>query len=175
MRLLTFVIISLQSESVIIQKVYTHFKKCPGTHKLGPLYVVDSIARKYLEQAKRLHEPVSHAAPDGTFGAGVHRITNLLPALMNDILQNAPPEENKVRYLPTKNLKYERRTSFPWPSSRCINQFLTTRIKRPHSTLLLLLLSPFTALKPTAPACISVEASDLHRDCVCSRIRQISW
>ncbi|KAL7271423.1 hypothetical protein RUND412_005819 [Rhizina undulata] len=85
----------VQSESVIIQKVYTHFKKCPGTHKLGPLYVVDSIARKYLENAKRFNQEISAAAPDGTFGAGVHRITNLLPALMNDILQHAPPEENK--------------------------------------------------------------------------------
>jgi protein NRD1 len=40
---------------------------------------------------------VSGAAPDGTFAAGVFRITNLLPPLMNDILQHAPPEENKVR------------------------------------------------------------------------------
>ncbi|CAZ84869.1 unnamed protein product [Tuber melanosporum] len=103
---------NVQSESVIIQKVYTHFKKCPGTHKLGPLYVVDSIARKYLEQAKRLHEPVSHAAPDGTFGAGVHRITNLLPALMNDILQNAPPEENKDKIDKLVTI-WERSSTFP--------------------------------------------------------------
>ncbi|RPA99532.1 hypothetical protein L873DRAFT_1827932 [Choiromyces venosus 120613-1] len=103
---------NVQSESVIIQKVYTHFKKCPGTHKLGPLYVVDSIARKYLEQAKRLHEPVSQAAPDGTFGAGVHRITDLLPALMNDILQNAPPEENKDKIDKLVTI-WERSSTFP--------------------------------------------------------------
>jgi len=88
---------NVQSESVIIQKLYTHFKKCPGTHKLGPLYVVDSIARRYLDQAKKNHQEVSAAASDGTFAAGIVRITNLLPALMSDILQHAPAEENKVR------------------------------------------------------------------------------
>ncbi|PUU74589.1 hypothetical protein B9Z19DRAFT_999659 [Tuber borchii] len=116
---------NVQSESVIIQKVYTHFKKCPGTHKLGPLYVVDSIARKYLEQAKRLHEPVSHAAPDGTFGAGVHRITNLLPALMNDILQNAPPEENKDKIDKLVTI-WERSSTFPLEVLAEIKQKIAT-------------------------------------------------
>lgn len=86
--------------------MYTHFKKCPGTHKLGPLYVVDSVARKYLDLAKKSQQPVSADAPDGTYGAGVYRITELLPTLMNDILQHAPPEENKVRYFPENEHKF---------------------------------------------------------------------
>ncbi|KAA8911342.1 NRD1 protein, partial [Sphaerosporella brunnea] len=103
---------NVQSESVIIQKLYTHFKKCPGTHKLGPLYVVDSIARKYLDQAKKNHQDVSSSAPDGTFAAGVFRITNLLPPLMNDILQNAPPEENKDKIEKLYAI-WERSSTFP--------------------------------------------------------------
>ncbi|KAF8544421.1 hypothetical protein BDD12DRAFT_506439 [Trichophaea hybrida] len=103
---------NVQSESVIIQKLYTHFKKCPGTHKLGPLYVVDSIARKYLDQAKKNHQEVSAAAPDGTFAAGVFRITNLLPPLMNDILQHAPPEENKDKIEKLYAI-WERSSTFP--------------------------------------------------------------
>jgi hypothetical protein len=87
---------SLQSESVLIQKIFTHFKKAPGTHKLGVLYVVDSVTRKWLEQAKAQAQAIDSSAPDGTYAAGVNRVTELMPVLMNDILQSAPKEQ-KVR------------------------------------------------------------------------------
>jgi hypothetical protein len=87
---------SLQSESVLIQKLYTHFKKAPATHKLGVLYVVDSVTRKWSEQAKNQGQAVSSSAPDGTFAAGVNRVKELLPSLMNDIIQSAP-DDQKVR------------------------------------------------------------------------------
>lgn len=95
--LLTSCLLGLsQSESVLIQKIYTHFKKAPGTHKLGVLYVVDSVTRKWLEQAKAQGQPVNSSAQDGTYAAGVHRVTELMPVLMNDIIQSAP-DEQKVR------------------------------------------------------------------------------
>lgn len=85
-----------QSESVLIQKLYTHFRKAPGTHKLGVLYVVDSVTRKWTESAKAAGQPISSSAQDGTFAAGVNRVKELLPALMNDIVQTAP-DDQKVR------------------------------------------------------------------------------
>ena len=88
----------LQSESVLIQKIFTHFKKTPGTHKLGVLYVVDSVTRQWVEQAKKTGQPAGNAAQDGTFAAGVNRVTELLPVLMTDIIQHAP-EDQKVRIL----------------------------------------------------------------------------
>ncbi|KAJ8127824.1 hypothetical protein O1611_g5812 [Lasiodiplodia mahajangana] len=87
---------NVQSESVLIQKIYTHFKKAPATHKLGVLYVVDSVTRKWVDQAKQQGQPINSSAQDGTYAAGVHRVTELLPVLMNDIIQNAPGEQ-KVR------------------------------------------------------------------------------
>ncbi|KAI5457980.1 hypothetical protein BGZ63DRAFT_363437 [Mariannaea sp. PMI_226] len=91
---------NIQSESVLIQKIYTHFKKAPGTHKLGVLYVVDSVTRKWLEQAKNQAQAIDSSAPDGTYAAGVHRVTELMPVLMNDILQTAPEEQkDKIKKL----------------------------------------------------------------------------
>jgi len=84
---------NVQSESVLIQKLYTHFKKAPGTHKLGVLYVVDSVTRKWTEQAKASGQPIGASAQDGTFAAGVHRVKELLPVLMNDIIQSAPDDQ----------------------------------------------------------------------------------
>ena len=83
----------------MIQKIYTHFKKTPGTHKLGVLYVVDSVTRKWMEQAKQQGQVVNSTAPDGSFAAGVNRVTELMPVLMNDITSSAPADQ-KVRIEP---------------------------------------------------------------------------
>lgn len=98
-----------QSESVLIQKIYTHFKKAPGTHKLGVLYVVDSVTRQWVDQARKLGQTLSSGAPDGTFAAGVNRVTELLPVLLTDII-NTAPDDQKVRL---KYWKLEAETSSP--------------------------------------------------------------
>lgn len=109
---------NIQSESVLIQKIYTHFKKAPGTHKLGVLYVVDSVTRKWLEQAKAQGQTVNSSAPDGTYAAGVHRLTELMPVLMNDILQTAP-EEHKEKIKKLLDI-WEKGQTFP---TQMIEQF----------------------------------------------------
>lgn len=78
---------------MLIQKLYTHFKKTDGDHKLGVLYVVDSVTRKWLEQAKAQGQSVDGSARDGTYAAGVHRVTELMPVLMNDITHSAPTNQ----------------------------------------------------------------------------------
>lgn len=85
-----------QSESVLVQKIYTHFRRAPGTHKLGVLYVVDSVTRQWVESARKAGQSPGGSAADGTFAAGVTRVTELLPVLMTDIINNAP-EDQKVR------------------------------------------------------------------------------
>ncbi|KAI4239550.1 MAG: hypothetical protein L6R40_005495 [Gallowayella cf. fulva] len=87
---------NIQSESVLIQKIYTHFKKAPGPYKLGVLYVVDSVTRSWVEQARKAGQQPSASAAYGTYGAGVYRVTELLPMLMTDI-SNSAPEDQKVR------------------------------------------------------------------------------
>ena len=89
-----------QFETVLIQRIYTHFKKAPPTHKLGVLYVVDSVTRGWVEQARKAGQAVgpSEHPTDGTFAAGHKRVTELLPSFMNDII-NTAPEDQKVRLL----------------------------------------------------------------------------
>lgn len=112
-------VISSQSESVLIQKLFTHFKKAPGTHKLGVLYVVDSVTRRWVDQARKAGQPIGSAASDGTYAAGVNRVTELLPVLMNDIIQSAP-EDQKVRYI-TATIFVSTTTffSYSWNVSIC--------------------------------------------------------
>lgn len=49
-----------------------------------------------MEQAKSQGQAINGAAQDGTYAAGVHRVTELMPVLMNDIISTIP-EEQKVR------------------------------------------------------------------------------
>ncbi|KAF7593166.1 hypothetical protein BBP40_011879 [Aspergillus hancockii] len=104
---------NVQNESVLIQKIYTHFKKAPGTHKLGVLYVVDSVTRQWVEAARKAGQLSGSAAADGTFAAGVNRVTELLPVLMTDIISNAPEDQKeKIRKLVDI---WERGYTFPAP------------------------------------------------------------
>lgn len=63
---------------------------------MGVLYVVDSVTRQWVEAARKAGQPLGSGATDGTFAAGVNRVTELLPVLMTDIINNAP-EDQKVR------------------------------------------------------------------------------
>lgn len=65
---------------------------------MGVLYVVDSVTRQWVDLARKAGQQIGGSAPDGTYAAGVNRVTELLPVLMTDIINNAP-EDQKVRVL----------------------------------------------------------------------------
>ncbi|KAH6848379.1 hypothetical protein B0I37DRAFT_163192 [Chaetomium sp. MPI-CAGE-AT-0009] len=119
---------NVQYESVLIQKLFTHFKKTPGTHKLGVLYVVDSVTRKWLEQAKARGQTPSLSAPDGSFAAGVHRVTELIPILMTDIIATAP-EDQKEKIKKLVDI-WEKGQTFP---ASMVNSF-KERLNAPRPT-----------------------------------------
>ncbi|KAI9815710.1 MAG: hypothetical protein M1827_002106 [Pycnora praestabilis] len=102
---------NIQSESVLIQKIFTHFKKTPATHKLGVLYVVDSVTRNWVDQARKAGQPTGNEASDGTYAAGVNRVTELLPVLMTDIVHTAP-EDQKEKIKKLVDI-WERGSTFP--------------------------------------------------------------
>ena len=54
------------------------------------------MTRSWVDQAKKSGQAAGSGGPDGTFAAGVARVTELLPVLMNDIV-NTAPEDQKVR------------------------------------------------------------------------------
>ncbi|KAI1471530.1 uncharacterized protein F4812DRAFT_414430 [Daldinia caldariorum] len=123
---------NVQSESVLIQKIYTHFKKAPATHKLGVLYVVDSVTRKWVDQAKHQGQPINSSAKDGTYAAGVHRVTELLPVLMNDIFQNAPGEQkDKIKKLIDI---WEKGQTFPRPMIESFKEKMKSFAAKDEST-----------------------------------------
>ncbi|KAF1926700.1 uncharacterized protein M421DRAFT_93626 [Didymella exigua CBS 183.55] len=81
---------NIQSDSTIIQKILQQLQNSAATHKLGVLYVVDSVTRQWVEKAKAAGQTVSRNAAPGTYAAGVQKMTDVLPAVMNDLVQHAP-------------------------------------------------------------------------------------
>lgn len=78
--------------------MYSHFKKLPSSHKLGALYAIDSVARRWHDLAKTNHQSLDGAASDGTPADAVNKVTELLPGLM-DTMVEITPSERKVRLL----------------------------------------------------------------------------
>ncbi|EON61674.1 hypothetical protein W97_00890 [Coniosporium apollinis CBS 100218] len=94
-------IANVQAEALIIQTILAHFQRTPATHKLGVLYVVDSVTRQWVEKARHAGQALSgSAAAPGTYAAGVHKITEVLPVMMNELIQHAPEnQKEKVKKL----------------------------------------------------------------------------
>lgn len=84
-----------QAESNIVQSLYRALKKAPATHKLGALYVIDSVVRQWIEKAKQNGQDlnIEGRGEPGTYPAAVKRVTELLPALFDDIMRDIPQEQ----------------------------------------------------------------------------------
>lgn len=102
-----------QNESSIVQSFYRALKKAPSTHKLGALYVIDSVVRQWIEKAKSSGQDLSieGRGEPGTYPAAVKRVTELMPALFDDIMKGIP-EDQKPK-LANMITIWERGNTFP--------------------------------------------------------------
>ncbi|KAK5108178.1 hypothetical protein LTR62_008709 [Meristemomyces frigidus] len=91
----TLCVTNIQAESSIVQSLYRALKKAPATHKLGALYVIDSVTRQWIEKAKQAGQElnIEGRGEPGTYSAAVKRVTELMPALFDDIIRGLPTEQ----------------------------------------------------------------------------------
>lgn len=86
-----------QFENSLIERLNSHLTKTPYSHKLGVLYVVDSIVRGYQDSSIANNEQkVGEDAPEGTFAAGVYKISQLIMPIFYNIFGVAPTDDIKV-------------------------------------------------------------------------------
>ena len=80
-----------------MQSLYRALKKAPATHKLGAIYVIDSVVRRWIEQAKQHGQDlnIEGRGEPGTYSAAVKRVTELMPALFDDTFKGIPPEQKE--------------------------------------------------------------------------------
>ncbi|KAI5265631.1 hypothetical protein E4T47_08478 [Aureobasidium subglaciale] len=160
----TLCVENVQSESAITQKLYRHLKRTPGTHKLGVLYVVDSVTRQWIEKARQSSQDLTGtAAPEGTFAAGVQRVTELLPSLVDDTVQKAP-SDHKAKVESLVQI-WERGNTFPASTLAEIKKKLAEPVPQyvasitpPGSPPLSMLVSLGLRQAPPPPAAPAVQA-----------------
>ena len=54
---------------------------------MGTLYVVDSIVRKFIEEANKKNEALVPSAPEGTYASAVFKINELVESLVDDAME----------------------------------------------------------------------------------------
>ena len=96
----------MQDEASLVATIYTHYKNTPNTHKLGVLYVVDSVTRQWIERARQAGQALDQpkSATDGTYAAGVRRMNGLLPIFMNDLFLGLPENQKVCLDIATKHI-----------------------------------------------------------------------
>lgn len=83
----------VQNDKVLIEKILLQYSNSPATHKLGVLYVIDSVIRQWVDKAKKAGQSVSKNAAPGTYAAGVQTVRDALPVVMGDLVNNAPDSQ----------------------------------------------------------------------------------
>ena len=80
-----------------MQSLYRAVKKAPATHKLGAIYAIDSVVRRWIESAKQQGQSLNFEGrgEPGTPAAAMKRVTELMPALVDDIVKGIPMEQKE--------------------------------------------------------------------------------
>ncbi|KAF2491625.1 hypothetical protein BU16DRAFT_492793 [Lophium mytilinum] len=86
---------NIRAASTIVQKINTQFQNSPITHKLGVLYVVDSVTRQWVEKVRKSGQGLSHNATEGTYAYGVQRMSDTLPLMMEPLIASAPDNQKE--------------------------------------------------------------------------------
>ncbi|ODV81619.1 uncharacterized protein CANTADRAFT_46203 [Suhomyces tanzawaensis NRRL Y-17324] len=86
-RLTDIAVKNVDQESKIITTLYANCKAVPSSHKLGVVYVVDSIVRGYTTEAKQRNQAINSLAPEGSYGAAVYKISELIESILDDALE----------------------------------------------------------------------------------------
>lgn len=114
---------NVAEESQLMAALYASCKAIPSSHKLGALYVVDSIVRVYMDEAKKRGETVSADAPAGTFAAGVYRISELVEALIDNALELLITESSNIKIAKLVDI---------WERAQTFSPELIARIRSKH-------------------------------------------
>lgn len=99
-KLTTYALEHVDAEDVLISQIINYSRTCEDTHKLGSLYIIDSIGRAYLDEARTENQQVKDTAAAGTAAHAVYSLGQVIHELLTDALEKSSQDHrDKIRLL----------------------------------------------------------------------------
>ncbi|EDO19072.1 hypothetical protein Kpol_2000p37 [Vanderwaltozyma polyspora DSM 70294] len=99
-KLTTYALDHIEEGEKLISLIINYSKTCQDSHKLGSLYIIDSIGRAYLDEARSKSESIESSSPSGTFGHSLYVLTNAIEDLLAEaIAKSNSDHKDKIRVL----------------------------------------------------------------------------
>ncbi|CAR23904.1 Protein NRD1 [Lachancea thermotolerans] len=99
-KLTSYALDHVSEEPKLMQLVIDYSKSSPDTHKLGSLYIIDSIGRAYLEQARARDDYIKASAKEGSCAHGVYTLGEAIQELLSDAISKSNSDhKDKIRTL----------------------------------------------------------------------------
>lgn len=99
-KLTTYALDHIEDENELISLIIDYSKTCPDTHKLGSLYIIDSIGRAYLDETKSQDIPITSTASPGTQAHAIFTLGEHIKELLSDAIEKSNEDrKSKIRLL----------------------------------------------------------------------------
>ncbi|CDH09742.1 related to Protein NRD1 [Zygosaccharomyces bailii ISA1307] len=99
-KLTTYALEHVADEEKLISLIIDYSKTCAPTHKLGSLYIIDSIGRAYLDEARANDEYVKPTAKKGTCAHAIYVLGESIQGLLTDAIGKSNEDHReKIRTL----------------------------------------------------------------------------
>ncbi|CEP64376.1 Nrd1 complex RNA-binding subunit LALA0_S11e02674g [Lachancea lanzarotensis] len=99
-KLTSYALDHVDQEPQLMQLVIDYSRETLATHKLGSLYIIDSIGRAYLEQARAQDDYIKPNAKEGSCAHGVYLLGEAIQELLGDAIGNSNEDhKEKIRTL----------------------------------------------------------------------------
>lgn len=99
-KLTTFALENVDQEEQIVDAIINYSKTCPDSHKLGSLYVIDSIGRGYLDEARARDDYIKPTAKKGSAAHAVYTLGESIQDLLTTAYSRGSEDHReKIRTL----------------------------------------------------------------------------
>lgn len=99
-KLTTYALEHVEDEEQIISLIVDYSKTCSDSHKLGSLYIIDSIGRAYLDEARANDDYIKPTAKNGTCAHAVYTLGESIQELLTSAISKSNEDHReKIRTL----------------------------------------------------------------------------
>lgn len=99
-KLTTYALDHVEEEKKIVEAVIEYSRTCTDTHKLGSLYIIDSIGRAFLDEARAKGDYIKPTAKVPSFAHGVYEMGEVIQELLTDAIEKSNDDHrDKIRTL----------------------------------------------------------------------------